>query len=252
MSFLKRPDGARLAYVFSPGNPPTVVFFCGYASDMSGTKARFLEAGARARGQAFLRFDYQGHGRSSGSFGDGSIGLWTGDARAVIEHVTTGPLVLAGSSMGAWIMLLVALGLRSRVKGMLGIASAPDFSEDLLLPALDAEQLAALERQGQVRLPSRYDEAGQLITRRFIEDGRRHLVLRSSLALDCPVRLIHGIEDEDVPWETALRLAAALESADVSLTLVKAGGHRLSEPAELERIHQELEWLLGRLERISL
>lgn len=248
VAYFNRGDGSRLAYVLSPGRSPTVVFLCGYASDMSGTKARFLEARVTARGQAFLRFDYQGHGRSSGAFVEGGIGLWAEDARALIEHVTAGPLVLAGSSMGAWIMLLVALELKQRVKGLLGIAAAPDVSEDLLLPALDAEQRAVLRREGQVRLRSAYDEAGQLVTRRFIEDGRRHLLLRSAITLDCPVRLLHGMQDTDVPWETALRLARALQSPDVQVTLLKAGGHRLSEPAELDRIYRELESLLCRLD----
>ncbi|HSS65214.1 MAG TPA: alpha/beta hydrolase [Gammaproteobacteria bacterium] len=221
------------------------MFFSGYASDMSGTKARFLEARAKSRGRAFLRFDYQGHGESSGSFTDGSIGLWSEDARSLIEHVTRGPLVLVGSSMGAWIMLIVALELKHRVAALMGIAAAPDFSEDLILPALTPEQRESLDRTGLLRLPSRYSDEPQLITRLFVEEGRRHLLLRSDIALECPVRLVHGLEDPEVPWNTSLRLARALRSRDVELTLIKGGDHRLSTPRDLTRIDRALESLVS-------
>lgn len=242
-----REDGSEIAYAYTPGKAPTVVFFSGYASDMSGTKARFLELRARSRGRAFLRFDYQGHGESSGAFVDGGIGLWSNDARALIEHLCPGPLVLVGSSMGAWIMLLVALALKSRIAGMVGIASAPDFSEDLMFRALSAGQKALLNRDGVIYVPSRYSDEPQAISRRFVEDGRRHLVLRSEIALECPVRLLHGLEDPDVPWQTSLKLAQALRSRDVQVTLVKGGDHRLSEPEELAIIDQVLETLMRSL-----
>ncbi len=238
-----RDDGSQVAYAYTPGAPPTAVFFGGYASDMSGTKAKFLESRAKSRGRAFLRFDYQGHGESSGSFTQGSIGLWSEDARALIEHVSTGPLVLVGSSMGAWIMLIVALELKNRVAALLGIASAPDFSEDLILPALKPEQLKSLEQMGLLHLPSNYRDEPQVITRHFLEEGRRHLLLRSGIGLECPVRLLHGLEDQDVPWHTSVRLCKALQSRNVQLTLIKGGDHRLSAPRHLASIDQALESL---------
>ena len=241
----ERQGGVRIAYAHTLGRSPTVVFLCGYASDMSGTKARFLEARCRARGQAYLRFDYQGHGESSGDFVDGSVGMWSEDARLLVEGVTQGPLVLVGSSMGAWIMLIVALALKDRVAALLGVASAPDFSEDLILPALDAAQAETLAREGAVHLRSRYADDPHTVSRQFLEDGRRHLLLRSPIGLGCPVRLIHGLEDPDVPWQTAVRLARALQSREVMLTLVKGGGHRLSEPHELEIIDNTLRTLIS-------
>jgi len=240
-----RGDEAPIAYAYTPGKPPTVVFFGGFASDMSGTKARFLEARAKSRGRAFLRFDYQGHGESGGSFGDGSIGLWSDDAGTLIEQVTEGPLLLVGSSMGAWIMLIVARQLESRVTALLGIASAPDFTQDLILPALSSDQRKIIERDGVLQLPSRYSDEPQIITRYFLEEGRRHLMLRSTIALACPVRLLHGLEDQDVPWQTSLKLAQALLSTDVQLTLIKGGGHRLSTPRDLAIIDETLESLIA-------
>lgn len=242
-----RDDGSSIAYAYTRGRAPTVVFLSGYASDMSGTKATFLEARMKLRQQAFLRFDYQGHGESSGSFADGSISLWSQDAHELIENVSSGPLLLVGSSMGAWIMLKVALQLKSRVAALLGISSAPDFSEDLLLPALSDEQLKELEREGIIRLPSRYSDEPQVVTRKFIEDGRQQLVLRSQIDLVCPVRLIHGLKDPDVPWHTSIRLAEALRSEDVQLTLIKAGDHRLSTPRNLAIIDGAVESLIAHL-----
>jgi pimeloyl-ACP methyl ester carboxylesterase len=207
-----------------------VVFLGGYASDMTGTKASYLDEWCRARGQAFLRFDYQGHGRSSGQLADGTIGAWRDDALAVIREITTGPLVLVGSSMGACDACRPPVP--ERIHALVGIAAAPDLTEDLLWARLDDGQRAALRRDGVIRLPSSYGEP-LAFTWRLVEDGRRHLVLRSPLALSCPVRLLHGTRDLDVPWETSWRLAEALRGRDVTLTLVKDGEHRLSEPHEL-------------------
>jgi pimeloyl-ACP methyl ester carboxylesterase len=234
LRFVLREGGARVACVPSPGTGPTVVFLGGYASDMTGTKATYLETWCRARGRAFVRFDYQGHGLSSGRLGlvDGSIGDWRDDALAVLRDCTTGPLLLVGSSMGAWIMLLAALAIPERIHALVGVAAAPDFTEDLLWNRLGAEDRATLRRDGVVRAPSSYGEPLPF-TWRLVEDGRRHLVLRAPIALRCPVRLLHGLADEDVPWDTSRRLAEALGSPDVTLTLVKDGGHRLSELREL-------------------
>jgi pimeloyl-ACP methyl ester carboxylesterase len=215
-------------------------------SDMTGTKAMALEAFCREREQAFVRFDYFGHGESSGAFTEGTIGLWAADTVVVLDELTEGPQVLVGSSMGGWIMLLAALARRPRIAGLVGIASAPDFTEDLLWARMGPEQKAALDRDGVYFEPSAYGEAYP-ITRALIKEGRDHLLLRSPIALDCPVSLIHGMKDQDVPVETSIRLAQCLASQDVTVTLVKEGGHRLSEPEDLERLCQILGAMLDRL-----
>jgi pimeloyl-ACP methyl ester carboxylesterase len=230
---LAREDGTRLAWAGIPGAAPTVAFLGGYASDMSGVKARYLEEWCRTRGQAFLRFDYRGHGLSSGRLVDGTIGAWRDDALAVLGACAEGPLLLVGSSMGAWLMLLAALALPGRVHALVGVAAAPDFTEDLLWAQLPEEGRQALRREGVLHVPSRYGTAPLPFTWRLVEEGRRHLLLRGPIPLDCPVRLLHGAADPEVPWQTSWRLAEALRSRDVALTLVKGGEHRLSEPREL-------------------
>jgi pimeloyl-ACP methyl ester carboxylesterase len=230
--FVDRGGGARLAYAAQPGAGPTVVFLGGYASDMTGTKAQYLEGWCGARGQAFLRFDYQGHGLSSGRLVDGTISVWRDDALAVLQECVRGPALLVGSSMGAWVMLLAALAAPERVHALIGVAAAPDFTEDLLWARLGEDQRATLRRDGVIHRPSAYGEPLPF-TWRLVEDGRHHLVLRAPLDLPGPVRLLHGTRDLDVPWETSLRLAEAIRGRDVTLTLVKDGEHRLSEPHEL-------------------
>jgi pimeloyl-ACP methyl ester carboxylesterase len=246
-SLLEREDGATIAYYRSAGRTPGVVFLTGYKSDMTGGKALRLEAFCRAAGRAFVRFDYLGHGASSGAFVDGTIGRWADDAVAVIDAVTEGPQVLVGSSLGGWIMLLAALQRPERVAGLLGVAAAPDFTEDLIVPSLGPEDRARLERDGVLDVFSPYDPEPTPVTKRILDDGRNHLVLRREIALDCPVRLIHGMRDPDVPWQTSLRLADRLRSGDVEVTLVKAGEHRLSEPHDLDRLCAVLAGLLNRL-----
>jgi pimeloyl-ACP methyl ester carboxylesterase len=242
-ALLPLAGGDRLAFHHLPGRQPGVLFCGGYTSDMNGTKALALAAHCRAQGRAYTRFDYRGHGASSGRFADGTIGDWCADALAVVDRVTTGPLIVAGSSMGGWIMLLVALARTARVHGLLGIAAAPDFSEDLLLPQASAEQRRALAERGFWLQPSGYGEAPYPVTARLLEDGRRHVLLRAPIPLACPVHLLHGQRDPDVPWQTALRLAERLASDDVTVELVKAGDHRLSTPADLARITAALERL---------
>ena len=244
---LPREGRATIAYRASPGKLPGVVFLGGFRSDMSGSKAVALEAWCRARGQAFVRFDYFGHGSSSGDFTDGTIGRWSEDALAVLDAVTAGPQVLVGSSMGGWIMVLAALARPERVAGLLGVAAAPDFTEDLIPNSLTAGQRKILERDGVVHLASDYGDEPTPVTQALIEDGRRHLVLRRPLALDVPVRLVHGMKDADVPWQTSLRLAQMLTGADVEITLVKDGDHRLSDAPDLERLCTVLGGLLDRL-----
>ena len=239
-----REDGSRIAYGRLAGRSPTVVFLGGFSSDMTGTKAIHLDTWCRERGQAYLRFDYQGHGASSGQFVDGTIGTWRDDAMAVIEGCTEGSLVLVGSSMGAWIMLLVAGALPTRVHGLVGIAAAPDFTEELIWRRLTADSRAELMRTGVVHVPSEYTVEGCPISLALIEEGREHLLLGASIAVQCPVRLIHGTDDSDVPWEISRRLLAALIAPDVTLALVKGGDHRLSTPADLARLSSTLEELL--------
>jgi pimeloyl-ACP methyl ester carboxylesterase len=213
---------------------------------MTGTKALFLEDYCSRNGRAYLRFDYFGHGGSSGDPAHGTIGHWVEDAKAVLDALTEGPQILVGSSMGGWIMLLAALARTERVHALLGIAAAPDFTEDLLWSRLDPAQRAELKAMGSTSMPSDYDPAGYAIGRALIEEGRRHLVLRSPIALDCPVRLLHGLRDTSVPWQTSLRLAEGLMSRDVAVTLVKDGDHRLSTAADLARLAATLDDLLLR------
>ena len=241
---LELPDGRRIAYRLSAGRGPGVVFLGGFRSDMTGTKAEFLEAWARARGRGFLRFDYTGHGASSGEFRAGGVGDWAQDARDAILRLTEGPQVLVGSSMGGWIALLFARRTPARVAGLVGIAAAPDFTEDAMWAGFDAGQRAQLEAEGEILLPSEYDEEPYPITRRLIEDGRRNLVLREPLDLPFPVRLLHGTADRDVPVEVALRLLGHAEGPDIRLTLVKDADHRFSTPENLDLLARTLEEVL--------
>ena len=240
-----RGDGSNIAYHASPGKSPGVVFLGGFMSDMTGTKAVALEAHCRAQARAFVRFDYQGHGASSGEFLDGTIGGWASDAIAVLDTLTEGPQVLVGSSMGGWIMLLAALARSDRVSSLLGIAPAPDFTEDLMWRGFDAETRDALLRDGMVELPSDYGDGPYLVARGLIEEARTHLLLRAPIALTCPVRLVQGMADDAVPWATSIRLAERLQSTDVTVSLIKHAGHRLSEPPELARITAALDGLTG-------
>jgi len=242
---LSRPDGATIAYRRVEGKNPGVVFLHGYRSDMSGTKALALEALCRARGRAFLRFDFLGHGESSGDLADGTIGRWTADAVAVIEALAPGPQVLVGSSLGGWIATLAALTLRQRVVGLVGIAAALDFTEDLVWADLDAAQRRTLIETGSVTLGGEDGTDSFSFPRVLIEDGRNHLLLRDYINLSCPVRLLHGQRDRDVPWQTSLRFAEALATDDVTVCLIKDGGHRLSRPGDLEHLCRTVEPLLG-------
>ncbi|MDP3960404.1 MAG: alpha/beta hydrolase [Pseudorhodobacter sp.] len=242
-AFLDTPSGRRIACRQNPGASPGVVFLGGFASDMTGTKAQYLHAWATEHGRAFLSFDYSGHGASGGDFRDGAIGDWLADAQAVIAACTVGPQVLVGSSMGGWIALLLARLLPDRLAGLVGIAAAPDFTEDSLWAGMSADQRAALLGQGEVALPSDYG-APLLITRRLIEDGRRHLVLRAPLALPFPVRLLQGTADHDVPPEVALRTLAHVSGPDIRLTLVKGADHRFSSPECLALITAQIAEVL--------
>mgnify|MGYP002338710694 CR=1 FL=1 len=249
-SVLATPDGARIAYHHSPGRLPGVVFMGGFASDMTGTKATALEAFVRQRGNAFVRFVYQGHGQSSGAFRDGTIGQWSRDAIHVLDSLTQGPQVLVGSSMGGWIMLLAALARPAHAAGMLGIAAAPDFTEDMLWAGFDAETRTRIERDGVYEMPSD-DGAPVPITHELIREGRDHLLMRGPIPLTCPVRLIQGMQDEEVPWDWALKLTERLQSGDVETVLIKHGDHRLSDGPDLDRLRYQLDRLLGHVEGMA-
>ncbi len=244
---LDRRGGATIAYCKSAGKSPGVVFLGGFASDMTGTKASALEAACRRAGRAFVRFDYSGHGASSGRFEDGTIGHWTDDALEVLDAVCEGPQVLVGSSMGGWIMVLAALARPRRIVGLVAVAAAPDFTEDLMWAGYGEEARRALAEAGVWYEPSAYGEAPLAVTRALIDDGRAHLVLRGPIALACPVRLIHGKADAEVPWSVSLRLAESLTSTDVALILVSEGDHRLSRPADIDRMCHTIEALCVRL-----
>ena len=240
---LARADGVELAYLRTPGSAPMVVFLPGFRSDMQGAKAAEVAALCASRGAACLRLDYAGHGASGGQFEDGTIGSWTADALHLIDKLTEGPLVLVGSSMGGWIALLAALARPDRVAGLVGIAAAPDFTERLMWDAMLPAERAELMREGVVFAPSDYGEPLP-ITRALIEDGRRHLLLDAPIPLACPVRLLQGQLDHDVPWEAALRLSECLASADVQVSLLKDGDHRLSRPADLALLRRTVAVLL--------
>lgn len=245
---LTRGHGTTIAYSKLAGKNPGIVFLHGFKSDKNGGKALAIEAFCRERGQAFIRFDASGHGESAGRFEDGTIGEWAGDAVAVLDSLTEGPQILVGSSMGGWLMLLAALARRDRVVGLLGLAAAPDFTEELVFDAFSLEQKQTLLRDGRVLIDDCYGEEPYPISRGLIEDGRQHLLLHGPINLTCPVRLIHGQKDEDVPWRTALRLQEHLASDDVEVTLAKSSSHRLSEPDDIARMKEVLEGLLRKVE----
>jgi pimeloyl-ACP methyl ester carboxylesterase len=241
---LRRDGLPELAYEKRPGEGPTILFLPGFMSDMAGTKATALDAHCREEGYGFLRFDYRGHGRSAGRFTEGDITYWTHDVLTMIDELTHGPLLLIGSSMGGWLMLLAALERRERVSGLIGIAAAPDFTEDLMWARYSDEARRQIMEEGIYHEPSDYG-APLPVTRNLIEDGRRHLLLRAPIALSCPVRLLHGMEDREVPYETALKLVRCLASTDVEVTLVKSGDHRLSTPSDLDRLFRTVDTLVG-------
>jgi pimeloyl-ACP methyl ester carboxylesterase len=239
-------DGRHLAYHTTPGRGPGVVFLGGFRSDMGGTKALALEDWARARGRAFLRLDYSGHGESGGTFEEGCIGDWLRDAVAVIEAATEGPQILVGSSMGGWLSLLIARDRPDMVAGLVTIAAAPDFTEDGFWAGFSEAERAEITTRGRIDVPSDYGDP-YIVTRRLIEDGRAHLVLRGPLALGVPVRFLQGTADRDVSVATALRLLNHATGPDMRLTLVDGADHRFSTDDMLRLIEASVEEVLGRV-----
>jgi pimeloyl-ACP methyl ester carboxylesterase len=250
MEFLSTDTGRKIAYHKVAGRGPGVVFLGGFISDMAGTKAVFLEDLARRAGRAFLRFDYSGHGQSSGEFAQGCIGDWAADARAAIEALTQGPEVLVGSSMGGWISVLVCREMAEqgaeRVAGLVTIAATPDFTEDSMWASFDGDQRAALLRDGQILLLSDYDHP-YVISKRLIEDGRDQLVLRAPIKLPFPVRFLQGTADRDVDMAVALRLLEQAEGGDIRLTLVQGADHRFSQADNLALIVASVKDVLARI-----
>lgn len=245
-SFLEpTAEGERLAYLAVAGEAPTVVWLGGFRSDMRGTKAERLEAAARREGHAFLRFDYSGHGESGGRFEEGTLSRWTADALRAIDALAPGPLVLVGSSMGGWIALLIARILRERgeagrLRGLLLLAPAPDFTSRLVEPGLTAADREALARDGFVARPSEYSSEPTLYTRALIEDGAAMAVMDRPIETGCRVHIIQGMDDPDVPHTHALELLSHLPADGVTLTLVQGGDHRLSREEDLLRMERAL------------
>lgn len=234
-STLETAHGTRIAYHKTTGISPGVVFLGGFMSDMEGGKALALEASCKRAGRAFVRFDYQGHGHSSGQFADGTIGLWLKDALAVIDQLTQGPQILVGSSMGGWIALLAAKARRARVKALVGIAAAPDFTvRHWAELSMDDQQ--TILRDGKLEVYSDYGPDPYVFTKALFDDGWQNRVNNGPINLNIPVRLIQGMRDPDVPWQTATEIADNLTGDDTEVILVPGGDHRLSEPNDLKRL----------------
>lgn len=252
--FLSRPDGTRLAYIATPAAPaqagrphpgqPGVLFCGGFRSDMTGSKALALEAAAKARGTAFVRFDYFGHGQSDGAFLDGSIGRWKEDTLAILKTVCSGPQIIVGSSMGGWLATLAALALPDRAAGLVLIAPALDFTEDLMWAGMTEAQRAAILRDGILREPSQYSDQPYEYTLKLITEGRDHMILKPGISFDRPVRIIQGMQDPDVPYQHAVKTVAAFQGADTRLTLIRDGDHRLSRPQDLDLLIETVWSLL--------
>jgi pimeloyl-ACP methyl ester carboxylesterase len=246
LKFLEIGAGAErraLAIRAREGAAPGLFWLSGYKSDMKGTKAAALAQWAEQAGRACVRFDYSGHGESGGAFTDGTIGRWLADSLAVFDACCRGPQILVGSSMGGWLALLMIRALRARgqnapatVAGMVLIAPAVDFTEELMWKRFSPDIKRELEEKGVWARPSAYAPEPYLVTRQLIEEGRNHLILGNMIETGCPVRILQGVEDPDVPWRHAVELVSRLASDDVVLTLVKDGDHRLSRPEDIERL----------------
>lgn len=240
-TFLTRAVGVRIAYRYRQGDGTVLVFLPGYMSDMTGGKALALWKWAQENKRAMLRLDYSGCGESDGAFADGTLSRWRDEVIAVVDAITDKPVILIGSSMGGWLMLLVARALGKRVAAMVGIAAAPDFTDW----GYDESQKAEIRDQGVVYEPNPYGPEPTPTYRGLFEDGEANLMLGGEIAIDCPVRLIHGQNDQSVPWEISVRLALALRSSDVQLTLIKDGDHRLSRD-------QDIAMLLETVSRLTV
>jgi pimeloyl-ACP methyl ester carboxylesterase len=243
LNYLTR-DGLKLAYRATIGVGPTLIFCPGFLSDMHGSKALAIEAWCLARGQACLLFDYSGHGASEGRADAGTIERWRDDVLGVMDALTTGGVILVGSSMGGWLALLAAIARPQLVQALLLIAPAPDFTDWGVMLKFDAAQLLALERERRVVIPSIYGPEPYIYTRALIDSGTRCALLNADIALDIPIHILHGTADPDVPWHIAVRLMEKLTSPSVQLSLIKNGDHRLSRPEDIATLLRLLESLL--------
>ena len=246
VDYLKREDGETIAYLKRDGNAPCLVWLGGFKSDMMGTKAEALDSWAREQRRAYLRFDYFGHGKSSGEFRKGTISRWRDDALDVLDRLCEHPQILVGSSMGGWIAILAALARPDKVKGLLLLAPAPDFTEALMWADMSDEVRRQIMAKGEWQRPSAYGEGPYPITRNLIEDGRKNLLLGGPIALSCPVRILQGMADPDVPWEHAMKLVEKIGGNPV-ITLVKRGDHRLSTEEDLARMKSAVDALVSEI-----
>ena len=232
---LQRPDGQSIAYHHTAGESAGVIFCSGFMSDMQGTKAMTLESAMKGIGRSYTRFDYLGHGQSTGSFEDGCISRWTDDALAVLDECTAGPQVVVGSSMGGWIGLRMALLRPDRIAGFVGIAAAPDFTLRMRADMSESAR-ADIEKQGYWQEPTEYSDEPYTITRKLLDDGDRNLLMHNDIPFEGPVHLLQGMKDDSVPWQTALDIQEKLTSDEVVVTLIKNGDHRLSEIDDIGRL----------------
>ena len=249
LQYLKRDGKPDLAYRATKSsekgqNLPCLVFLGGFKSDMEGTKAVYLEEKCKERGQAYIRFDYSGHGSSDGDFVDGTIGIWRDDALDIIDALTQGPMILTGSSMGGWISFLVADRLGERVKGIVGIAAAPDFTKNVE-NEMSAAQKLEMEDKGFIAVANDYSDEPYIFTKALIEDGAENSFLEKGLDITVPVRLVQGMKDTDVEWQTAHRIKNALRHTDVHVSLLENSDHRMSQDTDLEVINAQIEHILG-------
>lgn len=247
--FLERPGKPRLAYCRAPAagsgkSLPAIIFLGGYRSDMSGTKATWLEGQCQARQQAYVRFDYRGHGLSEGKFEDGIISQWMEDALAVIDTLTAGPVILVGSSMGGWISLLIAQRHPERIAGIVGIAAAADYTREIDRN-LTAKQKYEMNEKGFVAIPNDYSDKPYIVTKALIDDAESLCLLDKDNIINAPVRLVHGMKDTDVPWQNSFRVRNAITGGDVDVILIEHGDHRLSAPENLALIDTQIRILSG-------
>lgn len=245
--YLKRYERPALAYAYYEGRPdngPCILFMPGFRSDMEGTKALYLDSRCRERQQSFIRFDYRGHGRSEGSFEDGTIGLWLQDSLDIIDNVCKDKdIVVAGSSMGGWLALLVSIERPDRISGVLGIAAAPDFTREIFNDHMNASQRQEMKEKGHIDLPNAYSDEPYRITLALIEDGEKYCLLDKSIPVKVPVTLVQGMRDEDVPWTKTFRIDKCLKEVETKIILIDDADHRLSGTEDLEIIDRELRFL---------
>jgi pimeloyl-ACP methyl ester carboxylesterase len=233
-SFYSFSSDKNLAYLKSEGKNPAIVWLGGLRSDMTGSKAEALHQAASKAGFGFLRFDYSGHGQSSGQFADCVMSDWIDEAEAIINDLTSGPVILVGSSMGGWIGQILALRMAEKVQGLVLIAPATDMTEKLMWDEMSAEERAILARDGRIEEPSQYSPDPLVITKRLIDDGQQYGLLGKPIAISCPVRILQGDQDPDVPWQHGLLTHQAITSPDCEFILIKGGDHRLSRPQDIE------------------